>query len=70
MRDVQTSEVKAKLAPVNVGPLNFLCDDSSSEDEQLLERPLLCRTKNTNTAGGYNLNSHFVLCRQLMNRCI
>jgi hypothetical protein len=33
---------------------DILYDDTSSEDEQLLMRPLLRTTKNTNVAGGWN----------------
>jgi hypothetical protein len=47
MTDVQTSEVDAKLAPVNVG---ILYTDRSSKDEQLLMRPFLSKNKNTNMA--------------------
>jgi hypothetical protein len=46
MADVQTSEVDAKLAPVNM----ILNTDRSSKDEQLLMRPFLSKTKNTNKA--------------------
>jgi hypothetical protein len=49
MADAQTSEVDAKLAPVNVGH-EILFTDRSSTDEQLLIRPFLLKTKNTNMA--------------------
>jgi hypothetical protein len=52
MPDVQTFEVDAKLAPLNVGPLS-LYPDRSSEDEQLTMRSSLRKKKkNTNMAGG------------------
>jgi hypothetical protein len=44
MADVQTSDVEAKLAPVNVRR-GILCADRSSKDEQLLIRPLLQKKK-------------------------
>jgi hypothetical protein len=47
MADVQTSEMYAKLAPVNV---EILYPDRSSKDEQLLMRPFLSKTTNTNMA--------------------
>jgi hypothetical protein len=40
MADVQTSEVDAKLAPVNLGH-EILYTDGYSKDEQLLIRPFL-----------------------------
>jgi hypothetical protein len=49
MADVQTSEVDAKLAPVNVDH-EILYTDRSSKDEQLLIRQFLSKTKNTNMA--------------------
>jgi hypothetical protein len=49
MAEVQTSEVSAKLAPVNVGR-EILFSDRSSKDEHLLIRPFLSETKNTNMA--------------------
>jgi hypothetical protein len=48
MADVQTSEVVVKLAPVKDHAI--LYTDRSSKDEQLLIRPLLSKTKNTNMA--------------------
>jgi hypothetical protein len=47
MADVHTSEVDAKLAPVNV---EIVYTDRSSKDEQLLMRPFLSKTTNTNMA--------------------
>jgi hypothetical protein len=47
MADIQTSEVDAKLAPVNH---KILYTDRSSKDEQLLIRPFLSKVKNTNMA--------------------
>jgi hypothetical protein len=44
MANVQTSEVDAKLVPVNMG-YAILCADSASI------KPFLRRTKNTNVAG-------------------
>jgi hypothetical protein len=49
MADVQISEVDAKLAPVNMDH-EILYTDRSSKDEQLLMRPFLSETKNTNMA--------------------
>jgi hypothetical protein len=49
MADVQTSEVDAKLAPVN-GDHDILYTDRPTKDEQLLIRPFLSKTKNTNLA--------------------
>jgi hypothetical protein len=49
MADVQNSEVDTKLSPVNVGH-GLLYTDRSSKDEQLLMRPFLSKTKNTNMA--------------------
>jgi hypothetical protein len=57
MVDIQTSEVDSKLAPLNVGPWNFVF--SSPEDEQLLIRPFLWKTKNTNMAGNGKLKFKF-----------
>jgi hypothetical protein len=51
MADIQTSEMDAKLAPVNVEH-EILCTDRSSKDEQLLVRPFLSKIKNTNMAAG------------------
>jgi len=50
MADVQTSEVNAKLAPLNIGP-KILYSDRSSEDEQFLIRLFLRKTECTNMAG-------------------
>jgi hypothetical protein len=49
MADVKTSEMDEKIAPVNVGH-EILYTDRSSKDEQLLIRPFLSKTKNTNMA--------------------
>jgi hypothetical protein len=50
MADFQTSKVDVKLAPANVGQLNFV-SDRSLEDEPLLMRLLIRQTKNTNMVG-------------------
>jgi hypothetical protein len=50
MANVQTSEVDAKLVPVNTG-YAILCADRASKAEQLSIKPFLRRTKNTNVAG-------------------
>jgi hypothetical protein len=44
MADVQTTEMEATLAPVTWDT------DTSSKDEELLVRPFLSKTKNTNMA--------------------
>jgi hypothetical protein len=49
MSDVQTSEVDAKLAPV-MRDHEILYTDKFSKDEQLLIKPFLSKTKNTNMA--------------------
>jgi hypothetical protein len=49
MADVKNSEVDAKLVPVNVDH-EILYTDRSSKDEQLVIRPFLSKTKNTNMA--------------------
>jgi hypothetical protein len=49
MADVQASEVDAKLAPVTWDH-EMLYTDRSSNNEQLLIRPFLSKTKNTNMA--------------------
>jgi hypothetical protein len=50
MADIQTCEVNAKLAPLNIEH-EILYSDRPSEDEQLLVRPLLRESKNMNMAG-------------------
>jgi hypothetical protein len=51
MADVQTFEVDAKLAPVKKNlEHDILYTYRSSKDEQLLMRPFLSKTKNTNMA--------------------
>jgi hypothetical protein len=50
--------VDAKLAPVNIGPYN-LNTDRSSKNEQLLAKPFLWETKNTNLTGGGKLKFPF-----------
>jgi hypothetical protein len=49
MADVQTFEVDVKLAPAKH---KMLYSDRSSEDEQLLIRPLLRKMKNGVMVGG------------------
>jgi hypothetical protein len=46
--------VSKKLAPMNAGPWNFVCWQSS-EDAQLLMGPLLRQIKNKDMAGGWML---------------
>jgi hypothetical protein len=50
MVDVKISEVDA-IFHQSVWDQEILYADRSSEDEQLLTRPLLLETKNTNMAG-------------------
>jgi hypothetical protein len=45
----------------------ILYADRSSEDEQIVIRPALRETKNTNMESGLNLNSRCILRRELMN---
>jgi hypothetical protein len=61
MADVQTSEVDAKLAPVNVGPLNFVYD-RSSKDEQLLIRPFFVKNKKYEHGGRLNIKIRSLFC--------
>jgi hypothetical protein len=61
MADVQTSEVDAKLAPVNVEH-EILYTDISSKDEQLLIRPFLSKTKTPNHGGRFNVKIHSLFC--------
>jgi hypothetical protein len=49
MAEVQTSEVDAKLHQ-STWDHEILYNDRSSNDEQLLMRPFLSKTKNTNMA--------------------
>jgi hypothetical protein len=58
MAGVQTSEVDAKLAPVNVGPYT----DRSSKDEQLLIRPFLSKTKKYEHGGRMNVKIRSLFC--------
>jgi hypothetical protein len=51
MADVQTSEVYAKFAPVNMD-YEILYADRSAEDKQLLIRAHLQKSKNTNMTVG------------------
>jgi hypothetical protein len=55
--DFQTTEVDAKLAPVNVRPKK--CTDRYTECEQFLIRPVLWDYKYVNMAGSWKLNFTF-----------
>jgi hypothetical protein len=59
MADVQTSEVDAKLVPVNVGH-EILYTDRSSKYEQLLIRPFL--SKKYEHGCRFNVIIHSLFC--------
>lgn len=50
--DIHTCKVDAKLQPVNMAPWNFVCWESS-KDEQHVLRPFMWKTKNMKLEGGW-----------------